>query len=329
MVKKIKKGPSSKKVVSKKKPKISRSTFVEKKEAKIIERIDVRLAMIKGYGKNGTEEKRVEFGNLLSRYLKQEVGKSVCCNDYNILILFDHLSMMKADSDTIYSAVNNFDNDKPLLLVLFSSGGESGSAYLIGKLCQEFCNNKFIVAIPRHAKSAATLLSCAATEIHMGSLSELGPIDPQIGGKPVLGLKNTIEHIAGLVKRFPASREMFAKYLYLSVEPVQIGYYERVAESAIQYATRLLSTHSKNLEDTPHNIATKLVYDYKDHGFVIDKNEAMEIFGPKVVKNNTPEYKLSNTVYEILSNFHFLAGRLEHNFYFIGSLDSHPNIFKK
>jgi len=47
----------------------------------------------------------------------------------------------------------------------------------------------------------------------MGSLSELGPIDPQINELPALGLKNSVDHIAELVRKYPASSEMFAKYL--------------------------------------------------------------------------------------------------------------------
>lgn len=87
---------------------------------------------------------------------------------------------------------------------------------------------------------------------------------------PALGLKNSIEHITDLVSKNPKSSEMFAKYLELTVEPVQIGYYERVAESAVQYAERLLEKHKSTLSSDPSIIAKKLVYGYKDHGFVID-----------------------------------------------------------
>ena len=80
--------------------------------------------------------------------------------------------MIKSDADFIYSAAANFKEKKPILLILYSSGGQIGSAYLIGKLCQEYAQGKFMVVVPRQAKSAATLLCCAANEIHMGSLSE-------------------------------------------------------------------------------------------------------------------------------------------------------------
>jgi len=291
---------------------------------------DVVKVLIDGYKEGASEETKKSFVALFSKYLKQEVAKQQIAENYNLLILFDNTTLVKGDSDQIYRAITVFnENKKPLLLVLLSRGGEPGSAYLIGKLCQEFCNGKFIVAVPRHAKSAATLLACAANEIHLGSLSELGPIDPQIDEMPALGLKYSIEHIAGLVTKYPASSDMFAKYLKLSIEPIQIGYYERIAESAMQYAEKLLNTHSNSLSNSPSEIATKLVYGYKDHDFVIDKTEAISIFGTNAVKSNTPEYKLANVIYNIFSKIETIAGALDFRFYFIGSLDSEPNFIKK
>lgn len=199
---------------------------------------------------------------------------------------------------------------------------------MIGKLCIEYSNGKLVVAIPRMAKSAATLVCCAANEIHMGSLSELGPIDPQIDDLPTLGLKNSIDHIAELVKKHPSASEMFAKYLNLSLNLINLGYYERVAESATQYAEKLLSTHAANLPRPAKEISHDLVYKYKDHGFVIDKVEALEIFGDKIIKMNTQEYDLGNNLYGIFDLISTMASVTNHNFYFIGSLDS-PGIFTK
>src|SRR3989338_10122254 len=228
--------------MKKKDKKVGKTKEVSKKSEPKIEFDTVLDALIKGYGREASEENKKLFSTMFSGYLKQELAKDSSASKYNILVLFDNTVLVKGDSDQIYRAVTGFsDTTKPLLLILLSGGGEPGSAYLIGKLCREFSNNnKLVIVVPRHAKSAATLLACAADEIHMGSLSELGPIDPQINRLPALGLKNSIEHIAQLVKETPESSEMFAKYLFYSLKPIDLGYYERVAESAMQYALRLL-----------------------------------------------------------------------------------------
>lgn len=248
---------------------------------------------------------------------------------YNVVVIYDERRMVRGDIDKIYSAMEKFDKKLPLLLVLYSTGGDVGSAYLIGKLCREHAQGKFVVVVPRLAKSAATLLCCAADEIHMGSLSELGPIDPLIEGLPALGLKSSVNHIASLAEKYPAAADMFAKYLSYSVEPIHLGRYERTAESAAQYAERLLAADGRKLAHSPEDIAKALVYDYKDHGFVIDKEEARGIFGKDMVMPKTQEYKFGNLLYEVLSWIGRVANMHDYWFYLIGSCESEPRFEKK
>ncbi len=48
----------------------------------------------------------------------------------------------------------------------------------------------------------------------MGLLSELGPIDPQFGGFPALGLSNAMEKIAEMSEQYPnASAAQYAERL--------------------------------------------------------------------------------------------------------------------
>ena len=79
-----------------------------------------------------------------------------------------------------------------------------------------------------------------------------------------------------------------------------LGFFERVAESAVQYAVRLLGARTIHPQDKDNNAtAHRLVYSYKDHGFVIDSREASEIFGQEIVVTNSDEYRLSNALFGI------------------------------
>ena len=290
---------------------------------------ELLAAIVKGYKAEGVEEDKKNARQAIKDYLKHTISQFDLASKYNIVVLYDSSTMVKSDADSIYNAVTSFSDEKPILLILYSNGGVIGSAYLIGQLCREYSKQKFVITVPRQAKSAATLLCCAADEIHMGSLSELGPIDPQINGLPALGLKNSIEHIANLVKETPESAEMFARYLNYSVRPIDLGYYERVAESAMQYAEKLLQTNARKLPKKASDIAYDLVYTYKDHGFVLDKKESTSIFGSKLVRINTDEYELGNKVYSELSMIERFLGFLDYNFYLIGCVDGEPSISKK
>jgi membrane-bound ClpP family serine protease len=112
---------------------------------------------------------------------------------------------------------------------LYNYGGSVEAGYLISKACKKKSLN-FIVAIPRFAKSAATLIALGADEIHMGIISEMGPIDPQVGDYPALGLGAALEHIAGLCKKYPETSNMLAKYLASKLDLRDLGYLERVSD---------------------------------------------------------------------------------------------------
>ena len=233
---------------------------------------------------------------IVNEHVQWVVEKHPVAAEHNVLFLFRSGSISRSDANRIYSGVSAFDVDKPLLLIVNSSGGDVASAYFIAKLCRQSTKHTFKVAIARQAKSAATLICCGADQIHMGSLSELGPIDPQFGSIPALALKYSIEHLAQLVSQYPNARDMFTDYLSKSLDIQALGYYERVAESAKQYAERLLRTR-QDVKQTPSEIeaiAQRLVYTYKDHGFVIDAGEATDIFGAAVVRSDSPEYRIAN-----------------------------------
>ncbi|MCH8824780.1 MAG: hypothetical protein IH984_14880 [Planctomycetes bacterium] len=269
-----------------------------------------------------------QLNDLVRELISEVLRKHPVADQYNLLILFDKTRLMRTDADRIYRSITKFAKKKPILLVLCSSGGEIDAAYFISKLCREYAEDKFIVAVPREAKSAATLICCGADEIHMGSLSELGPIDPQIKNRPALALKQSVEHLAELTKTYPTAQEMFATFLSKSLELSQLGYYERIAESAVQYAERLIAKRLTKLSKPANKIAHNLVYAYKDHGFVIDVAEAETVFDKSMIKHNSSEYRLSDALYERLKlierYFRLFANK---GFYFVGSQDSDAGIY--
>jgi Serine dehydrogenase proteinase len=286
--------------------------------------------LIASLGNKASKELKGRRSEIVREFLYERLeNKKGLLDKYNILLMHDNTQLYRGDADNIYNAITSFSESKPILLVLYSPGGDIAAAYLISKLCREHAQGRFIVVVPRKAKSAATLLCCGANELHMGSLSELGPIDPQIESLPALGLKHAVEQIAGLVKKYPSSATMFADYLHRSVAPINIGYYDRVVQSAAQYAERLLSQHPEDLGDTPEAIAKKLVYSYKDHGFVIDKSEAASIFGNRMIKAGTEEYLLGNDIYDQLATVEWVASHFNHTFYWVGSLQSDCTFTKR
>ncbi|RYY02210.1 MAG: hypothetical protein EOO53_14340 [Gammaproteobacteria bacterium] len=243
---------------------------------------------------------------------------------YITLILYDNCdSISTFHANSIYNEASTNAKQKNIYLLLHSGGGKIEPAYLISKTCKSLTQEKFIVAVPRRAKSAATLISLGADEIHMGLMSELGPIDPQIGGYPALGLANALNKLAELSSKFPQSSDMFASYLTKNLNLRDLGYFERVSESASQYGERLLRGKQLPAPNTPESLADHFVNHYKDHGFVIDIDEARKLLGNNIIKSDTQEYQCANEVYSFLNFFEFALDRLvSKEFYYVGSFEN-------
>jgi ATP-dependent protease ClpP protease subunit len=243
---------------------------------------------------------------------------------YSTLFLFDDINLI-ADyhADQIYAgASKTIPNTEDFLLIVNSKGGRIEPAYLISKTLKRLSLQKFAVAIPRRAKSAATLIALGADEIHMGMMSQLGPIDPQFGGIPALALQNALDTMASLACKFPDASTMLTNYLAQQIPLRMLGYYQRVTESAEQYAERLLGNKPASDELDAKSIAKHLVHHYKDHSFVIDFDEASSLLGKNMVKQATPEYRASDEIFRFLDFVSIFADFHDKQLSLVGDLQS-------
>jgi ATP-dependent protease ClpP protease subunit len=248
---------------------------------------------------------------------------------YRILLFLDARDEISQwHANRIYSAANDDRSDKDTFVVIDSRGGSVEPAYLISKTCKRLSKDRFVVAVPRKAKSAATLLCLGADEIHMGLMSELGPIDPQIGGLPALGLQNALTLLAELSCQHPGASQMLATYLSNKLDLTQLGYFNRVTLSATQYAERLLVGKKLPADQNPKSLGDHFVNHYKDHSFVIDADEAEKLLGPVVIRRNTDEYRFANALYESLYLIAFVCRtRMRKGFDYVGTIDSGFRLF--
>jgi ClpP class serine protease len=266
-----------------------------------LEKFDDALEFIKSYKADQKSWRLAVEANI------KRLAKHHKVENYFWIFLYDGSnSISVTHSNRIYETIKSV-NGSDIAMLLYSSGGSIEPAYLISKTCKRKSKTKFVVSIPRKAKSAATLIALGANEIHMGMMSELGPIDPQIGDFPALSTSNALEKIAEMAAKYPAASDMFSKYLNANLDLRVLGYFERINESAVQYAERLLEGKKINPEKSISQISDYLVNHYKDHSFVIDYEEAKSILGPEIVKEETAEYKFTNDVYQMLDRLTWMV----------------------
>ncbi len=126
----------------------------------------------------------------LYQQLEQALGDNI-----RVVSLFTSFTfpvvLEDVDADMLEEVLGDTDWDnKELVLILNSPGGNALAAERIVNICRSFSENGFRVIVPKMAKSAATMVCLGADEIIMSKTSEIGPIDPQIlihdeHGKPV------------------------------------------------------------------------------------------------------------------------------------------------
>ncbi len=111
--------------------------------------------------------------------------ESDCLKDCKVVSFFTtfyYPSLIEDNDATMLEEVltNTALDNKKLIVILNSPGGDALAAERIINICRSYGNGRFSVVVPKMAKSAATMICLGADEIFMSKTSELGPIDPQI-----------------------------------------------------------------------------------------------------------------------------------------------------
>jgi hypothetical protein len=101
---------------------------------------------------------------------------------------FSGFALNDGDKNGFMVCVHRLDKAKGLDLVLHTPGGSIGATESLVHYLREMFGTNIRAFVPQIAMSAGTMIACACKEIWMGKHSSLGPIDPQVGGKPAHGV---------------------------------------------------------------------------------------------------------------------------------------------
>lgn len=203
-------------------------------------------------------------------------------------------------------------------LLLASYGGEVEAAFRLTRHLQSHYGENWSLYIPALCKSAGTLVALGAGELVMSIMGELGPLDVQVREPDELW-----EHRSGLIPTEALKtiqREAFAFFNHSFLE-IRAGTYSQVAtrtaaeiasqltiglfEPLVRQIDPLRDAHNRLLmriaEEYGKRLGTpnvkegtlhKLVYEYPSHEFVVDFQEAKELF-EKVNLPTTAEHTIA------------------------------------
>lgn len=218
----------------------------------------------------------------------------------------------KSDFYLFVGPINNFNADRFITilrnnksrqencsLILTTYGGDPDAGYRIIRAVKRYYK-KLILYILGSCKSTGTLMALGADEIVMSDFGEFGPLDIQLTKDDELSntsglnfvqslmslneqlFRSFEENFLGLKRRSRntittrTAAEICSKLavglispISAQIDPVKLGEVQRAIKIAKEYGTRLCERH---------DLIAKLIVGYPSHGFVIDYEEASDIF---------------------------------------------------
>ena len=222
------------------------------------------------------------------------------------------------NKECVKSLERNMDDipcRKGVDIILNSTGGDAHAAYRIARALQNRCGD-LCIFVPKAANSAATLMCLAASQIRMGPLAELGPLDPQMVDPrnphkrwSTLDGQNALYAAEAALTRFynvafetireqadgavdvhtalehaTALATAYQQLLLKDVDIIELGRMHSPLRLLVNYGTNLLTAAEvlvdQQIEETMHI----LVYEYPDHEYIIDAHEARFALGLPAVE---------------------------------------------
>jgi hypothetical protein len=126
------------------------------------------------------------------------------------------------DKNGLMTTVHNLDRSKGLDLVLHTPGGDVAAVESIVDYLRRMFGTDIRAIVPQLAMSGGTMISCACKSIVMGKPSNLGPIDPQLGGLPAHGILEEFMQAHNEVKVDPTKATVWQPII-ANYRPTLIG----------------------------------------------------------------------------------------------------------
>lgn len=201
-------------------------------------------------------------------------------------------------------------------LFLFTKGGDVLTALRLVHLLYEY-TDRFSVLVPYKAYSAGTLVCLGASEIVMGKLGELSPVDPNITSmfnpadpaNPQMKLAINVEDVYSYIsivknivgiKNDEALAGLFGR-LVDQVHPLAVGTIHRTYSLIRLVAQRLLLTHMDiSRRDEIDEIITTLTEKLFAHNYMISRAEARDTLKLPVIFSS-PE--LESVMWELYETY--------------------------
>jgi len=143
------------------------------------------------------------------------------------------------DKNGFMATIHELDRNRGLDLILHTPGGDAAATESLVDYLRQMFGTDIRAFVPQLAMSAGTMIALACKEIVMGTHSNLGPIDPQIGGLPAHGIIEEFKRAQREIASATSQQEQVARVatwqpIIAKYTPALIG----ECDNAISWASR-------------------------------------------------------------------------------------------
>lgn len=173
------------------------------------------------------------------------------------------------DKNAFMATVHKLDRSKGLDLILHTPGGDVAAVESLVDYLRKMFGKDMRAIVPQLAMSGGTMIACACTSIVMGKQSNLGPMDPQMGGIPAAGVLAEFKQALDEIKKDPMSlplwQQIIGKY-----HPTFLGSCKKALDWSKSIATDWLVSGMFAGDPDAKDKADKIVAGLTDSGLTLN-----------------------------------------------------------
>ncbi len=139
------------------------------------------------------------------------------------------------DKSGFMLTINKLDRTKGLDLILHTPGGDIAATESLVDYLYSMYGKNIRVIVPQISMSAGTMIAFASKEIVMGKHSNLGPIDPQMGGLACQAVLNEFAQAKEDIKQNPHSAALW-QVIISKYHPTFLG----ACKQAIEWSEKMV-----------------------------------------------------------------------------------------
>jgi len=143
------------------------------------------------------------------------------------------------DKNGFMTTIHRLDRTLGLDLILHTPGGGIAATQSIVTYLQKMFGNNIRAFVPQISMSSGTIVACCCKEIWMGKESNLGPIDPQLGGVPAHGVVQEFKRAVREIKKDPAKIVLWQQIIG-QYRPTFLGQCENAIKWSNQFVEQQL-----------------------------------------------------------------------------------------